>query len=534
MPDEMGTAMKRLIVAAVLALGLVSPAKADYQSGRDAYQRGDYAASFRVWEPLAQAGDAKAQFGLGGLFERGRGVPLDRARAFRWYGLAAKQKFGPAQKAVSRFERLYPGLVRRARIEARQEAELKRFREEKQKARQRARQARPGKRRPGSGRGGGGLNIPVPPGWDGYKSDRLDTRLTAGLEILLGIPVQKRLFLPPGQKPGNWSELILVDQAQQSEGTTTPLGLYRAWIRDVIAGCENGRETHPPANSGKGPGWVKSTYACAKHKNQDFGSFAMMKALKGPEDLFLVRRVWRGPPYPVDDIGAMTGRFGDWEGWFDRVAMPRPRRARNRLRPSAGFGFIVNGQGHIVTPHHVVKGCRRLRFSSSGARLLAIDPVRNLALYKLRKKPKTWARFREGEEARKGDPIIVASYPREGTADSDLSVSAGVIGGLTGPGGDSRFLALTAAIQPGTSGAPLLDLHGNIAGMVFSAAEAARMAQAEIPDEITGFALNAQVIKTFLKGQGAPFETAPAETALTPALAGDKARSFTVSVDCQK
>ncbi len=531
--------MKCLILATVLALGLVSPAKADYQSGRDAYQRGDYAASFRAWEPLAQAGNDKAQYGLGGLFERGRGVPLDRARAFRWYDLAAKQKFGPAQKAVSRFERLYPGLVRRVRIEARQEAELKRIREEKQKARQRTRQARPGKNRPGSGRGGVGLNIPIPPGWAGHETEGLDTRLTADLEKLLGILAQKRLFLPPGQTPENWSELILVDQAQQNGGDKTPMGLYRAWIRAVIAGCENGRETQPPANPGKGPGWVKSTYACAKHKNQDFGSFAMMKALKGPNDLFLVRRVWRGPPFAADDIGTMAGRFGDWEGWFGHVAMSRPRRARSRPRPSTGFGFIVNGQGHIVTPHHVVKGCRRLRFSSSGARLLAIDPVRNLALYKLRKKPKTWARFRQGEEARKGDPIIVASYPGagfpgEGTADSDLSVSAGVVGGLTGPGGDSRFLALTAAIQPGTSGAPLLDLHGNVAGMVFSAVEAAHMAQAEIPDEITGFALNAQVIKSFLKGQGAPFETAPGETVLTPALAGDKARSFTVSVDCQK
>ena len=70
--------------------------------------------------------------------------------------------------------------------------------------------------------------------------------------------------------------------------------------------------------------------------------------------------------------------------------------------------------------------------------------------------------------------------------------------------------------------------------MVFSVAEAARMAEVEITGEITGFALNAQVIKTFLKGQGAPFETAPGETVLTPALAGDKARSFTVSVECQK
>jgi TPR repeat protein len=48
---------------------------ADFQKGRDAYKRGDYATALKEWTPLAEQGDAEAQFNLGSMYEKGRGVP---------------------------------------------------------------------------------------------------------------------------------------------------------------------------------------------------------------------------------------------------------------------------------------------------------------------------------------------------------------------------------------------------------------------------------------------------------------------------
>jgi TPR repeat protein len=67
------------------------PAWADYQSGVDAYYKGDFKTAYDTWLPLAEAGDAVAQNSLGALYDHGLGVPEDNAEAARWYEMAAQQ-----------------------------------------------------------------------------------------------------------------------------------------------------------------------------------------------------------------------------------------------------------------------------------------------------------------------------------------------------------------------------------------------------------------------------------------------------------
>jgi TPR repeat protein len=57
--------------------------------GFAAYQRGDYINAYRIWLPLAQRGDARAQGALGALYADGRGVPQDFIQAHVWLNLAA-------------------------------------------------------------------------------------------------------------------------------------------------------------------------------------------------------------------------------------------------------------------------------------------------------------------------------------------------------------------------------------------------------------------------------------------------------------
>ena len=59
--------------------------------GVDAYRRGDYATALRFWQPLAEQGNAEAQFNLGNMYKRGDGVPQEFAEATRLYRLAAEQ-----------------------------------------------------------------------------------------------------------------------------------------------------------------------------------------------------------------------------------------------------------------------------------------------------------------------------------------------------------------------------------------------------------------------------------------------------------
>lgn len=75
-------------------------ARADVEDGIAAYEAGNYEDAMAQWRPLAEAGDAVAQYWLGRLFERGEGVPASLARAAMWYRLAASQNHAEAQAAL--------------------------------------------------------------------------------------------------------------------------------------------------------------------------------------------------------------------------------------------------------------------------------------------------------------------------------------------------------------------------------------------------------------------------------------------------
>ena len=88
----------RFPIAVVLSIVcLAVPAWADYKAGEDAYNRGGFATALREWRPLAEQGDALAQYNLGVLYRKGRGVPQDDVQARQWYEKAAAQGQAKAQ-----------------------------------------------------------------------------------------------------------------------------------------------------------------------------------------------------------------------------------------------------------------------------------------------------------------------------------------------------------------------------------------------------------------------------------------------------
>jgi|CXWL01.1.fsa_nt_gi TPR repeat protein len=88
----------RLPVVLVLSILCIdSPAWADFQAGMDANNREDYSAALREWRPLAEQGDALAQYNLGVLYRKGRGVPQDDVQARQWFAKSAAQGQAKAQ-----------------------------------------------------------------------------------------------------------------------------------------------------------------------------------------------------------------------------------------------------------------------------------------------------------------------------------------------------------------------------------------------------------------------------------------------------
>jgi cell division septation protein DedD len=88
-------------IAAAAALLLATSALAGVKEGVDAWQAGNYGTAVKEWRPLADQGDADAQFNLGQAYKLGRGVPAqDLQAALGWYRKAAQQGHPGAQALV--------------------------------------------------------------------------------------------------------------------------------------------------------------------------------------------------------------------------------------------------------------------------------------------------------------------------------------------------------------------------------------------------------------------------------------------------
>lgn len=84
--------LKHALATAFLSLSFAIPLLAGpLEDANAAIKRRDYATAVRLIRPLAEQGDANAQYNLGVLYDNGLGVPQDRVRAYMWLNLAAMQ-----------------------------------------------------------------------------------------------------------------------------------------------------------------------------------------------------------------------------------------------------------------------------------------------------------------------------------------------------------------------------------------------------------------------------------------------------------
>ncbi len=106
---------------------------------------------------------------------------------------------------------------------------------------------------------------------------------------------------------------------------------------------------------------------------------------------------------------------------------------------------------------------------------------------------------------------------------------------LAGLRDDTRYLQLTAPVQPGNSGGPLLDLSGNVVGIVSARINALAVAEATgtLPENIN-FAIKSGIVRGFLEANQIDYETAQSTDKLDPADVGEVAAKSVVMLECIK
>lgn len=90
--------MRRILYAVILVMACATGAAAgSYEDAKFIYDQYDYTKAARLFRPLAEQGDAKAQFTLGMMYEKGQGTRRNYQTAMKYYRQAAEQGHAGSQ-----------------------------------------------------------------------------------------------------------------------------------------------------------------------------------------------------------------------------------------------------------------------------------------------------------------------------------------------------------------------------------------------------------------------------------------------------
>jgi TPR repeat protein len=196
---------------------------------------------------------------------------------------------------------------------------------------------------------------------------------------------------------------------------------------------------------------------------------------------------------------------------------------------STGTGIRI-GRGMFVTNHHVIEGCRRVRINGQSAQIGPADHRVDLALLSA-EVPGPIAGLR-GPRALVGETISVAGYPLRGLL-SGFQMTTGTLSSLSGVRGDTTRFQITAPVQAGNSGGPVLDSAGRLIGIVVSKLNALKTAEVtgDIPQNVN-FAIHINTLRSFLDASGIDYETSAADKPMSGPMVARQAQGFTVLVEC--
>lgn len=525
----------RTLLALALAAAL-GAAHAGLAEGELALKRRDFRAALAELAPLADAGNSKAQFYVAQIYLRGLGVARDESKAATYLQRAAAQSNAGAQstlgilylqgRGVGKDEATGADLIRRAADAGLPEAQhnlgvLVR-----------------------DGRAGLAKDPAVALQWFRAAADQAYAPAYASLgeayDRGLGVEKDEREAVEWWRKGTAVNE-----RASQYHLALAYLGGKGGLARDAneaVALLRRAANQRLPAaqaaigqlyNRGTG---VPADYVLAYMwfnlaRAQGFNPQWMREAMGALEKKMT-----------PEQLADAQRRSREWRAGTDiadaiaRAAPGAPKPAAPSTRAVTGSGFVVSAGGHVVTNEHVVAACARVRLEPGGveATVLAKDARNDLALLQAAAPLPHFAQLRAGRSVRPGDDVVVVGYPLRQVLTSGATVTTGTVSALGGLANDPSKVQISAPIQPGNSGGPLLDRSGLVVGVIQSKLNALRIAAVtgDIPQNVN-FAINAATLTSFLDAQGVDYRLAPPGATPLPASdVGEAAGRFTVAVEC--
>ena len=207
-------------------------------------------------------------------------------------------------------------------------------------------------------------------------------------------------------------------------------------------------------------------------------------------------------------------------------------------KSSQGTGFFVSENGHILTNHHVIDGCTKVDVTRVGlppaqARVVASDKTNDLAILSSDIRSSDVPNL--SVRTRIGDNVYVYGFPLSGLLATTGNFTIGNVTATAGLADDTRMLQISAPVQPGNSGGPLVDQYGNVVGVIVSKLNALKLAS--VTNDVSqnvNFAIKSTIAINFLEANGISAQLDAKNLArLDGADIAERSKQFTVRVNCR-
>jgi S1-C subfamily serine protease len=217
-------------------------------------------------------------------------------------------------------------------------------------------------------------------------------------------------------------------------------------------------------------------------------------------------------------------------------AVPQAQPNTNARRVSSGTGFVV-APDRVLTNQHVVDGCDRIVARTPDGRWLAavpparVDAALDLAVLSIPGNPGPVLAFRAAPAVRRGESVVAYGFPLAGLLSADPKLTRGEINALGGIRNDQSNFQISAEVQPGNSGGPLLDMQGNVVGVVVAKLDGRRVQNVEN----VNFAVKGEAAQAFLRRAGVAFRAAESRGPdRSAADVGEVAHRSTLLIRCER
>jgi S1-C subfamily serine protease len=168
---------------------------------------------------------------------------------------------------------------------------------------------------------------------------------------------------------------------------------------------------------------------------------------------------------------------------------------------ASGSGFFVSADGYLVTNNHVVRNARRVKVKTGAgvfpAEVARVDETNDLALLKISGQFKP-LRI-STNDVQLGDPVFTIGFPAIDLQGTQPKYTDGKISSLSGIKDDPKEYQISVQVQPGNSGGPLVDMAGNVKGVIVARLDdfAALAAMGSLPQNVN-YAVKGQWLRDFL------------------------------------